>query len=78
MKKLPLVFCLLFGACAAPKQIVNNNTSFHNHPAPYHVFSVGKWNNDYIILTLIDAQNTYFNIKTNYNALLKRGDVYKP
>jgi len=78
MKKLPLVFCLLLFTCSAPKQIINNTASFNIHPKPYHVFAVGKWNNDYVVLTLTDAQNTYFNIKADYNALLKKGDVYKP
>ncbi len=78
MKKLPLFFCLLFIACDTPKQLVNNNDVFHTHPEPYHVYAVGKWNSDYIILTLTDAQNVYFNVKTDYKAALKKGDLYKP
>jgi hypothetical protein len=78
MKKLPLFFCLLIVACTAQKQIANDVTQFSKYPAPYHVYSVGKWNADYMIYTLTDANNKYFTVKANYNPSLKKGDVYTP
>jgi hypothetical protein len=76
MKKLPLFFCLLLFACSSQKQIANNVTDFSKYPEPYHVYSVGRWNSNYMIYTLIDARNTYFTIKANYNAAFKKGDIY--
>ncbi len=78
MKKLPLVFCLFLFACSAEKQAVVDTSVFNKHQQPYHVFSVGKWNSDYMIYTLTDAHNSYFIVKGNYNASIKRGDIYNP
>lgn len=78
MKKLPLVFCLLLFACSEQKQTVDNTTLFSRHPAPYRVFAVGVWNADYNILTLTDAREEYFNIKTVSNNNYKKGAVYVP
>jgi hypothetical protein len=78
MKKLPLVFCLLFFACSARKEVVSNTTVFNKHQQPYHVFSIGKWDRDQMIYTLTDARNSYFIVKGDYNASIKRGDVYNP
>jgi hypothetical protein len=78
MKKLPLGFCLLLLACSPQKEIVNNASVLTTHPQPYHVYSIGKWNKQYSIYTLIDARNKYFTIKADHNNVLKKGDVYMP
>jgi hypothetical protein len=78
MKKLPLFFCLLIVACSSQKQTANDTTQFSKYPAPYHVFSVGQWNSDYVIYTLTDANNNYFTVKAINNLSLKRGDIYTP
>ncbi len=76
MKKTPLFFSFLLFSCAAPKKIVTNSIS--NYKQPYHVFAVGQWNPEYVILTLTDADNTYFTVKTIYNASFKKGALYTP
>lgn len=78
MKKLPLFFCLLLLACSSQKQVVNDTKSFSRYTPPYHIYTIGKWDPNFIILTLVDANNTYFTVKENYNAALKRGDIYNP
>jgi hypothetical protein len=78
MKKIPLFFCCLLMACSASRQVVNNTTIYNKHPEPYYVYSVGRWNSDYVILTLIDSRNQFFDVKTGYTSTLKKGDVYKP
>ncbi|MES2375763.1 MAG: hypothetical protein V4553_04260 [Bacteroidota bacterium] len=78
MKKLPLFFCLLLFACSSQKQTAVYATDISKYIEPYHIFLVGKWDSNYSIFTLVDAHDTYFTIKGNYNASLKRGDVYKP
>jgi hypothetical protein len=76
MKKLPLFFCLLLFACSSQKQVVTDAAVFSKYLAPYHVFSIGRWNDNYTIYTLIDSHNTYFTVKGNKNNSLKKGDVY--
>jgi hypothetical protein len=78
MKKLPLVFCLLFFGCSTKKEAINNTAVFSRYSQPYHVFSIGKWNGEYMIYTLTDANNAYFIVKGNYSASVKRGDIYTP
>jgi hypothetical protein len=78
MKKLPLGFCLLLAACSPQKVIVNNASAFNSHPQPYRIYSIGKWDQQYSIYTLIDARNKFFTIKADYNKVLKKGDVYIP
>lgn len=78
MKKLPLFFCLLLFACSSQKQVASDTISFSKYSMPYHIYSIGKWNSEYMILTLVDAHNAYFTIRTSYNAALKRGAIYNP
>ncbi|MDB4927125.1 hypothetical protein [Mucilaginibacter sp.] len=78
MKKIPLFFSLLLFSCAAPRQRITNNYDISKYKQPYHVFAIGQWNPEYIILTLIDANNSYLTIQTKYNASLKKGAVYTP
>ncbi|MDB5031915.1 hypothetical protein [Mucilaginibacter sp.] len=78
MKKIPLFFSFLLFSCAAPKKIVTSTNTTSQYKQPYHVFAVGQWNPEYVILTLIDADDTYFTVKAIYNASLKKGAVYTP
>ena len=78
MKKLPLGFCLLLAACSSQKVMVNDASAFNTHPQPYRIYSIGKWNQQYSIYTLIDARDKYFTIKADSNSMLKKGDVYIP
>lgn len=78
MKKLPLFFCLLLLACSSQKQTVTDLTDINSHPKPYRIYSVGKWNAAYQVLTLTDANDKYFTVKTNYNPSLKKGEIYQP
>lgn len=78
MKKLPLVFCCIFLACSSKKETVDDQIVFKSHQQPFHISAVGKWNDDYLIYTLIDARDTYFTIKTPSTTVAKRGDVYIP
>lgn len=78
MKKLPLVFCCILLACSTKKEAVNNQIIFEKHQQPYHISSIGKWNDEYAIYTLIDARDTYFTVKAISNKVLKKGDVYIP
>jgi hypothetical protein len=79
MKKLPLIFIIFFLSCSAPKQVVViTNNDFSKYQQPYHVFAIGQWSSGYVVLTLADAQNDYFTIKTAYNSSIKKGDVYNP
>lgn len=78
MKKLPLFFCSLLFACTSKKETVNNQVIFYKHQQPYHVSSIGKWNNDYDIYTLIDAKDVYFTVKAPGDKKLKKGDVFIP
>ena len=79
MKKPPLFFCsLLLFACSSKKEVVNNQKKFDKHPQPYHVSSIGKWNNEYAIYTLVDARDIYFTIMAPTGKASKKGDVYIP
>jgi hypothetical protein len=76
MKKLPLGFCFLIYACSPQKQLVDNTPTTSSYQQPYHVYTIGKWDGNYKIYTLIDAQNKYFTVKGNQSTSLKKGDVY--
>jgi len=78
MKKLPLVFCCLFLACSSKKEFINNQAVFNEHPQPFHISSIGKWDNYYVIYTLTDAHDAYFTVKAVLGKPLKKGDVYIP
>ncbi len=79
MRKLTPVFCLLLlTACSTQNQVVTNDTVFNSHQQPYHVFSIGRWDTEHRIYTLIDAKNIFFTVKGHYNSALKKGDVYSP
>jgi hypothetical protein len=78
MKKLPLFFCLLLFACSSQKQVATDTKSFSRYSMPFHIYAIGKWNSQYVILTLVDARNLYFTVKGSYNAALKKGDIYNP
>jgi len=79
MKKLPLFFIMFLLSCAAPKAtIVAPKTNFNSHPQPYHIFTIGKWNSDYVVLTLIDARNTYFSVRVANDPSFKKGAIYTP
>lgn len=78
MKKLPLVFCSMLFACSSKKEIVNNQVIFNKHPQPYRVASIGEWNHDYAVYTLVDMKNIYFTVKAHKVKALKKGDVYIP
>jgi len=79
MKKLPLVFCcLFFWACSSKKEFIDNRAVFDSHSQPFHVSSIGKWDNHYAIYTLTDAYNVYFTVKDIAGRALKKGDIYTP
>jgi hypothetical protein len=79
MKKLPLIFILFIFSCSAPKPvIIAEKPDFTNHPQPYHIFTVGQWNSDYVILTLIDARDIYFTVQAANNPTYKKGVIYTP
>lgn len=78
MKKLSLLLVFLLTSCATPKQLINNEAEFKKHPQPYHIFTIGNWQGEYIVLTLVDANKNYFIIKAIKNNSLKAGSVYIP
>lgn len=78
MKKLPLVFCCFLFACSSQRETIDNRAIFGKHQQPYHISSVGKWNHNYQIYTLIDAHDIYFTVKEPAGKALKKGDVYAP
>jgi hypothetical protein len=81
MKKVLLllpVIAMLFWGCGINKPIVTNNTELNNYKQPFKVFGIGNWRPGYSILTLTDASQQYFTIKTPETTSLKIGDVYQP
>jgi len=65
-------------SCSAHKTIIAEKPNFNNHLQPYHIFAVGKWNSDYVILTLIDTRDTYFTIQARNDPSFKKGAIYTP
>ncbi|MFD2146394.1 hypothetical protein [Mucilaginibacter antarcticus] len=57
---------------------MNNVSTFNQYQQPYHVYAVGKWNTQFSVYTLIDADDKYFTVKANSNNAIKKGDVYVP
>jgi hypothetical protein len=78
MKRTVLIFCLFFFGCSTTKTVVTEKSVINQHPQPIKVFGIGYWTPGYTILTLVDADKTYFTIKAKRNDLLKVGDVYRP
>jgi hypothetical protein len=78
VKKIPLIFILLFLSCSAPRQLIVSHPDFSGHPPPYHISSVGIWNSDFNILTLIDGKNAYFTVQVRVDPSFKIGNVYAP
>jgi hypothetical protein len=83
MKKLFLWFLLLFPACSVNKTTVvadhvdaDRAAQLTSYTQPFKVFSVGRWSNQYMILTLTDANNKYVVVKTPRDTALKIGSVY--
>ena len=76
MKRSAILILLFIYSCSASKPILNDPDVGRNHPKPVRIFSVGYWNKDYMILTLTDAKNGYFVIKTQRNDSLKVGKIY--
>ncbi len=76
MKKLPLFFFFFFFAFSTQKQVADDAKSFSRYSTPYHIYAIGKWDANHMIFTLVDANNTYFTVKGNYNTSLKKGDIY--
>ncbi|SDT56099.1 hypothetical protein SAMN05216490_4049 [Mucilaginibacter mallensis] len=76
MKKNILLFCFILFSCSTHKPLINNTEILQNHPKPVRIFGIGYWPPDYIILTLVDAKNEYFVIKTNRRDGLKVGDIW--
>ncbi|WP_448698552.1 hypothetical protein ACFGVR_17040 [Mucilaginibacter sp. AW1-3] len=76
MKRI-LWLCLLFASCSTPqKAVVNNDEILNSYSKPFKIFSVGYWTDGYMVLTLTDAHNQYFTIKTLTDTTLKAGLVY--
>jgi len=71
-------FLLLFAMCTTKKAVVNNNDSLSGYKPPLTVFSIGNWNKEQHIVTVTDARNQYYIIKTPQNDSLKIGQVYRP
>ena len=78
MKKMLLPLVFLLTSCTAQKQFADNSIVFSKHPKPYRIFSVGNWQSNYVILTLIDADKKYFTVKVIDNGQLKPGTNYSP
>jgi uncharacterized protein YcfL len=77
MKKLTPVFCLfVMVSCSSQHQLITSDTVFNSHQQPYHIYSIGSWDTQHRVYTLVDAKNTFFTVKGNYNSALKKGDVY--
>jgi hypothetical protein len=57
---------------------IDNSIALKDHQKPYKIFSIGYWKPGYSIITLRDARQEYFTIKTPKNDSLKVGDIYYP
>lgn len=77
MKKALPFLVLLLSACATQKSAVNNLDILQAHTAPLKVSNVGYWGQNYNILTLLDAKNRYFTIRTVRNDSIRVGDEYR-
>jgi outer membrane biogenesis lipoprotein LolB len=79
-KTLIAISCLLFACCTSVRteQQATDAAVIQKHPQPLKIFSIGRWNEDYTILTLIDANNTYFTVTVKKNDNLKADSIYNP
>ena len=76
MKKNILFLSLLLSACATTKSLPDNRLVLAEHKAPLKIFSIGHYNSNSLILTLIDAENTYFMIEAPIDTSLRIGKTY--
>lgn len=75
-KKVWVLVLYLFAACTASKPIIDNSLTIAKHPKPIKVFGVGNWKPGYSVLTLVDANSTYFVIIAKANDTLRKGATY--
>jgi hypothetical protein len=79
MKTSAVFFLLVFSACSSVKQMPYNNNNeqlLSNSAKPVKIFSIGFYNSNSVILTLVDAKNQYLTLQAPVNNNLKIGDVY--
>jgi hypothetical protein len=80
MKKILIVTPLLVLACCSTvrEQQAPDIAILQKYTQPFKIFGVGRWNENYTILTLVDAQNSYFTVTVKRNDSLKVGAIYNP
>lgn len=77
MKKALPFLLLLLSACVSQRPAINNFDVLKAHTAPLKVSNIGYWDQHFSVLTLLDAKNQYFTIRTARNDSVKIGDVYR-
>jgi hypothetical protein len=77
MKKALPFLLLLATACSTQKGAVDNQRVLRAHRAPLKISNIGYWGQNYSVLTILDANNKYFTIRTLRNDSVKVGDVYQ-
>jgi len=80
MKKLLMVIPWLVLTCCTTvrEQQTPDTAIIQKHTQPFKIFGTGRWNEDYTILTLVDAKNIYFTVTVKRNDSLKVGAIYNP
>jgi hypothetical protein len=76
MKKLLIPIVCLVGCVSVRMPLATDAALIRSHPQPVTIFKIGRWNDDYSVLTLIDANNRYFTVTVKRNDSLKVGSVY--
>jgi hypothetical protein len=76
VKRLGIFFLFFFNSCTASRPVIDNSQIIAKHPKPIKVFGVGNWKPGYSVLTLTDANSTYFVIIARVNDTLRKGVTY--
>lgn len=75
---LVLMLHIFLFSCSTTKPAIDNTLVLKDYQSPYKVFSVGYWRPGYSIITLTDASQNYFVIRTLNVDSLKVGAEYNP